>query len=213
MLEHFLLPVFVMNDVRVAAYNELMNKSGNRNESLVFLMILRESLGASIIINGEIYGGAAEKAGEVYALPVWTKGVKGLVGDLLSPDDDIEKLSKLLGEKIDETDFFELFRNGNPHSIDLFNKNVEVFSYLITMIVSILNPSDIVIGGFYNQYGDSLITAVLKRLNEIGGSWRIDNLCLRFSDITPYTLVDAFAQQQISHWLNELWAVSLESDK
>lgn len=202
--EHFALPIFVMNDVRVAACKELTSSRNDLNINLIFFMVLRGSLGASIIINGKIYDGTTGCAGEVHTLPIWVDGKRSRLGMQLSPDFDMEKLSADTGKIVDEASFFELFRQGDSSAVEIFQKNIEVLSFSFAASICMFNPSDIVIGGFYNRYGDVLVNSILARLKEICDPWQVEKLRIRFSDITPFTLMGGLARQQIAQWVDEL---------
>lgn len=200
------LPVVIKNDAKTAAYSELKNLENPDKSQLFYFLVLKDSFGAAIVINGEIYQGATGFAGEIYALPQTYKDKNTNLGELLYPSDDLKYISKALGEDVSEQKFFELFKDKNPVATELFNKTVDAFVSSIAAISCILNPSDIRIGGYYNAYGIELIREIELRLTKICEEWQYENLSLELSDFSQYTLVDSIDTQMLNEWVNSLWS-------
>lgn len=201
----FQLPIVVKNDAKTAAYSELKNIADAENKQLFYFLVLKESFGAAILINGSIYQGGFGYAGEIYALVQEGCNNGKNLGDLLHPASDLEYISDKLGQSVSEQKFFELYREQNPVALELFNKTVNAFVRCILTIICILNPSDFRIGGFYNYYGEDLINSIKDKVKELGEDWQYKNFNIGLSNFSQHTLIDSLSFQMTDLWVESLW--------
>lgn len=203
--DFFNYPVIIKNDAKTAAYNEKSLLENPTDNQLLYLLVLKESFGSAIVLNNKVYQGSRGYAGEIYPLVQIINGEEKNLGDLLYPLSDFNYISSKLNREINTDDFFNLYTNNDPIALELFEKTSLAMARGILQVSSVLNPSHIRIGGFYNQYGENLITNIHSYMKEFGEEWQYKNINLKLSTFTDQTLVKGIALQMISLWLNELW--------
>ena len=94
--EAFDAPVFIEDNIRALAYGEMLRGSGYGNRNFLCLAV-RSGLGLGIIIEGKLYGGANEMAGEAGYLVVPTMEGPKLATDLVSATGFVQATRELLG--------------------------------------------------------------------------------------------------------------------
>lgn len=177
--ERFDVPVFVENDVNLAALGELGFGAGRGVQNLVAIAV-GTGIGAGIIIGGALYRGHNQAAGEVcYMLP----GVEflgrhydkfGALESLASATGVVKRAREIMmqagtpvPEELSAEDVFAAARNGDSLSQQVVSETVDYLSLAIANISATLNPEVIILGGGVARSADLLIEPILQRIEGV----------------------------------------------
>lgn len=202
--EKFELPIIIKNDANIAAYSEISSFHYQESKCLVYFLITREGVGSAIILGGEVFPGARGYAGETHEILIEYKGKITTMGDLLSPEDDKKYLSSRLGIEIDDETFFKLFEEKNPYALELYEKTIQALSCGFQQIINLLNPSDIIISGFYNAYGEQMGEEIMKILEKRMNPHQIEGLKISFSHFSDKTILIGLGKWMINQWCSNI---------
>jgi len=179
--EELSIPIFLENDVNASALGEYRKRKSNYS-SLVFIAI-GTGVGAGIILNGELFKGATNHAGEVgWFVSELThmgekgNGKKGWLESRISGPDIVrrarEKLkqvsddplrdqeTKLSPRKILET------RTENTVAGELTEDWINVVAMLVSNITAIIDPELVVLGGGVSKTGSRYIEEIKSRVTK-----------------------------------------------
>ena len=143
--EKFQLPCAVINDVNAACYGEFWKgfPTSGKPQSLCCLTI-GTGIGGGLIINDTLYTGFSDMAAEVGYLPL----KKGLFQDLASTTALLKAAQEVEGIELTGEAFFEkLATEPNSAYHDVLENFIESLAEGLLMIIYILNPETIVLGG------------------------------------------------------------------
>ncbi len=178
--ERFDVPVFVENDVNLAALGEWGFGAGRGAQNLVCISV-GTGVGAGIILDGALYRGHHQAAGEIgYLLP----GVEflgrrydqfGALESLASGTGIARRAQELLeaeglplpAEGLSAEGVFAAARRGEPWAQKVVSDTVDYLSLAIVSISTVLDPEVIVLGGGVARSADLLIEPILRRLDGI----------------------------------------------
>ena len=185
--DRFQVPVFVENDVNLAALGESWYGTGKDIDDLVCVSI-GTGIGAGIVIGGKLYRGYSEAAGEAgYLVPDSSYLGKhyeqfgcietlsagpGIVrralaaierdGDTLLRELVGGDLKALTAEKV-----FEAARSGDLLAQEVVDETVDYLSIIVANVAAILNPELIVLGGGIARSADLLIEPIRQRVEGV----------------------------------------------
>jgi len=180
LIERFDMPVFVENDVNLAALGELGFGAGRGVQDLVCIAV-GTGIGAGIIAGGVLYRGHSQAAGEIgYLLP----GVEflgrrhdqfGALESLASGTGIAKRARQLLeqegmsvpSEGLSAEDVFDAARRGEPWAQQVVDGTVDYLSLAIASVSAMLDPEVIVLGGGVSRSADLLIEPILHRLEGV----------------------------------------------
>ncbi|MEZ4589798.1 MAG: ROK family protein [Chloroflexota bacterium] len=178
------MPVLVENDVNLAALGEFWRGAGqNCRHSLIFVS-LGTGVGAGIILNGHLYRGASNAAGEAGFFIIDVDSVRDQatgLGDLESRIGRVgllqyaaliaqkyprSQLANLLTqtEPVQIRQIFDLAFAGDPAALTVFNEVVDFLTVVVVNLSVVLDPEIVVLGGASNWQWEALVTAVRQRL-------------------------------------------------
>jgi glucokinase-like ROK family protein len=178
--DRFGMPVFVENDVNLAALGELGFGAGRGVQNLVCIAV-GTGIGAGIIIGGALYRGHNQAAGEVcYMVP----GIKflgrrydqfGALESLASASGVVERAHQLVmqeglsipPEELNAENIFAAARNGAPWAQQVVSETVDYLSLAIANISATLDPEVIILGGGVARSADLLIEPILQRIEGV----------------------------------------------
>lgn len=184
--EEFELPVIVENDANAGALAEWMFGAG-RGYDYVIYMTMGTGIGGGIIIDGEIYHGANDSAGEVghqILLPDGPRcgcGQRGCLEALCSgpaiarraqkavrenPDTQILELADGEIDSVKSEFVVQAARNGDELALKLMDETAYYMGWGIANLVNIINPEIVVIGTIAIASGDLLLEPIRKYTNE-----------------------------------------------
>jgi N-acetylglucosamine repressor len=175
---HFTVPVYVENEAMASAICE--NWIGSCQGINDFVCInIKSGIGAGIFTGGKLYRGAGGSAGEVGHIVVDENGPRcgcgnyGCLETMASTAYVVEKARKLVRQgivsslntyedtdKIGMEEIIREARKGDEASRGILNEAARYIGIAISNIVNTLNPSRIVIGREFVQYGDLVMEQV-----------------------------------------------------
>jgi predicted NBD/HSP70 family sugar kinase len=178
--ERFRLPVFVENDVNLAALGEWGFGVAAGARSLV-VMAIGTGIGAGIVIDGAVYHGAHQAAGEVgYLLPgpaflgrrydgfgafeslASGPGIAARAEHVLAAGAPMRIAEHLTAEMV-----FAEARGGATWAQRVVDETVDYLAIAVANIAALLDPDVVVFGGGVSASADLLIEPVRRRLDGI----------------------------------------------
>lgn len=178
--EHYNLPITVDNDVNMAAMGELWFGVGQDVQNMI-LIAIGTGIGAGVIIDGDLYRGSNEAAGEVGNIVPGKEflgknyrefgalesvasgtGIAARARDLLKHQRNPDELDALTAE-----DVFEAARQKQEWAWQIISETVDYLAIAIVNLVASFDPELIVLGGGVSRSADMLIEPILRRINEV----------------------------------------------
>lgn len=175
--ERFGLPVYVENDVNLAALGEMSFGAGRGATNLVFIAI-GTGIGAGVIIGGSLYHGQHQAAGEIgYLVPgpqylgrqydffgalesfASGKGVADRARQLLASRGHVVSNGQITAE-----DVFAAARAGEAWAQQVVDETVDYLGLAIANIGALLDPEVVILGGGVALSEDLLIQPIQRRL-------------------------------------------------
>jgi predicted NBD/HSP70 family sugar kinase len=178
------VPVFVENEVNLIALGESWQGAGQGLNNLICIS-LGAGIGAGIILNGQLYRGSHDAAGEVgYIIPNETclgrtyddfGCLESLAGSMGIAERAAARLARgepsaLNGEEnINPSDLtaemvLSAAKEGDPLARSVLTETVDYLSIAVANLICILDPDCIVISGDLAEYGDLFIEPIRSRL-------------------------------------------------
>jgi len=165
----FPLPVAIENDVNLAVLGEQWFGKGKGVNNMV-LIAIGTGVGAGLILDGAIYRGHHESAGEVgYLLPGSSALGKsydqfGALESIISGTGVAERARKMTGNAYSSIEVFDSAREGKDWARKIVDEMVDQLTVAIANIATLLDPELIVLGGGVSNSADMLIPGILKRI-------------------------------------------------
>lgn len=178
--ECFGLPVFLENDVNLAALGEFTFGAGRGTKNLICFAI-GTGIGAGIIIDGMIYRGYHQAAGEVgYMLP----GVQYLgrqydgygaleaIASGVGIAERARQIRQSQGISVPDGDLcaedvFRAARQGAPWAVRVVAETVDYLALAVANASMVLDPEIVVLAGGVAQSADLLVEPIQRRLEGI----------------------------------------------
>jgi glucokinase-like ROK family protein len=178
--DRFDMPVFVENDVNLAALGEWGFGAGRGTRNLVCISV-GTGVGAGIILDGAPYRGHHQAAGEIgYLLP----GVEflgrrydqfGALENLASGTGIARRARELLeaeglplpAEDLSAEEVFAAARRGEAWAQKVVDETVDYLSLAIVSVSTVLDPEVIVLSGGVARSADLLIEPILRRIDGV----------------------------------------------
>ena len=171
----FRIPAMIENDATVACFGEQWLALESDVKDLVYMF---SGVGCGLMLNNEIYRGAAGCAGEVaihsdkretpYFLERWEADL-GIKADYLK-NLKWKKGAKTSGlkspEEITLGEIFESAKRNESPAVDVVREAGRRLGVRIAYIINLLNPEMVIIGGGIEQAGMALIEEVKTAVNE-----------------------------------------------
>jgi len=147
------LPVFVDNDVKIITLAESKFGAGRGVKNLICLT-LGTGVGAALILNGELYRGEDNAAGELGHMPLNEHGPKcncggfGCFETYVGNRPLFALASRIMGKHgMTTEDMFALAQKGNKKALLFWKTAAEHIGNGLVGIVNLLNPRLLIIGG------------------------------------------------------------------
>lgn len=184
----FKVPVFLQNDANACALAEWKFGAGKGTDNMVFLTF-GTGMGAGIIINGRIYSGTNDLAGEVGHIRLADNGPeaygkKGSFEGFCSGTGIALLAKKIAGERflanepvafcdninsinnITTKDIAEAASMGDKTALEIFEISGTYLGKGLAILIDILNPQKIVIGSVYARCRQYLEPACLRAIKQ-----------------------------------------------
>lgn len=181
--KHFGIPTGLQNDANACALAEWKFGAGKGCKNMVFLTF-GTGLGSGLILNGALYTGTNDNAGEVGHIRLDTFGPVGYgkAGSFegFCSGSGIAQLAKVfiqeklqMGEKVDWCNAIPLEKitardvacaatNGSDLAKDIYKLSAEKLGEGISILIDVLNPEVIVIGGIYGRCQELMEPYILE---------------------------------------------------
>ena len=168
--ERFAVPVHLQNDANACAWAEYRYGAGRGTRNMVF-MTFGTGLGAGIIIQGRLYSGTNDNAGEIGHIRLAPDGPVGYnkagSAEGFCSGAGIARLAQIRakeqGVETDIPDTKEIFakvREGDRFFTAVFRESAEKLATILAYTIDILNPEVIVLGGVYMRNADLFLPVI-----------------------------------------------------
>jgi glucokinase len=176
------LPVILDNDANCAAYGELQAGAA-RGRKEVFFITLGTGIGAGLIINGQIYRGAAGFAGEFGHMTIDPEGIECACGNIgcleticSGPNivrrtrerlyrDRTSSLSRLAiprDREFTAEDIAHAARDGDEMAQVMMERTGMFLGIALAAVINLLNVEMVVMGGGVMDAGDLILKPTIK---------------------------------------------------
>ncbi|BAS26267.1 ROK family transcriptional regulator [Limnochorda pilosa] len=167
------LPALVENDANAAALAEL--QFGRYSETTSFMYLKTEtSVGAGIVLQGELLNGPGGMAGEIAHVPVIRGGhpcpcgQRGCLQTYLNVPDVLARYRSLTGEAVERETFFERALGGDPTARRLVDEAAEALAVASSFAGALLDVNLVVVGGVWGTFSPSFLQRVEERFQAVG---------------------------------------------
>ena len=184
----FHIPTFLQNDANACALAEWKLGAGRESRNIIFLTC-GTGMGAGLILNGQLYNGANDMAGEVGHIRLAESGPVGYgkagsfegfcSGNGIAQVARIKVLEKLqMGERpvfcpdIGQLDNLtakmvaQAANEGDELAQDIYEISGHYLGKALAILIDILNPEVIVLGSVYERSGQLLSEAMYRVIEE-----------------------------------------------
>lgn len=173
--DKFDVPVHVQNDANACALAEAKFGAGRGARNVVF-MTFGTGLGAGLVLDGRLYSGTNDNAGEIGHVRLAPRGPKGynkdgsaegfcsgagiarLAGirarELEMEFANSESARKARADELTTKDIFGYVRAGDPFCTRVFKESAEKLGQILAFTIDVLNPEVIVLGGVFMRNAD-----------------------------------------------------------
>jgi glucokinase len=172
----FHLPCVVDNDVNLAALGEQWFGAGDGADNIV-LIAIGTGVGAGLIVDGVLYRGHNEAAGEIGFLLTQRADLDkrydrfGALESVLSGTGIAERANQLLAGSrpgdLTSQDVFCAYRRGEAWSTAVVAETVDYLAMALVNVSTLLDPQVIILGGGVSESADVLLPLVQARIQDI----------------------------------------------
>lgn len=175
------VPVHVQNDANACALAEAKYGAGRGARNVVF-MTFGTGLGAGLVLDGRLYSGTNDNAGEIGHIRLAPRGPKGYNKDgsaegfcsgagiarlaaIRAREHEAEFAGSASAEAaragaLTAKDLFAFVRAGDPFCTRVFKESAEKLATLLAYVIDILNPEVVVLGGVFMRNADLFMAEV-----------------------------------------------------
>ena len=162
--DRFHVPTAVQNDANACALAEYLYGSGRGVKNLVF-MTFGTGLGAGIVIDGKLYSGANDNAGEIGHIRLAPTGPLGYnkegSAEGFCSGAGIARLAKIRkGLNLTTKEIFARVRAGDADCIEVFRESAEKLATILAFTIDVLKPEVIALGGVFMRNADLFMPVV-----------------------------------------------------
>lgn len=154
--EEFNNNIYIDNEANLSAYYEFLNKKGILS-NLLYVSIT-DGLGLGIIIDGKIYRGSNNDAGEMGHIKITIGGksckcgFEGCLEAYTSKNALLEDFNEISNEKLDDIEeFISLFEKEDRTTKEVLERYFNILGVGIANLTMLLDPSSVVLGGDINS--------------------------------------------------------------
>ena len=154
--EEFNTTIYIDNEANLSAYYEFLNKKDILS-NLLYVSIT-DGLGLGIIIDGKIYRGSNNAAGEMGHIKIIIGGKsckcgsQGCLESYTSKNVLIEDFNEISNEKLNDIEeFISLFEKEDKTIKEVLERYFNILGIGIANLTMLLDPSSVVLGGDINS--------------------------------------------------------------
>ena len=175
------LPTVLENDANAAALGEFRYGAGRGARSIVYITV-STGIGGGIILNGKVWHGLKDAAGEVGHMtvcpdgPLCGCGNRGCLEAMSSGPSIARRARELLaagrqsalGQIANPTsaDVVRLAKKGDPVASEIWDQAVRYLGIGVAAVITILAPERVVIGGGVTRAGDFLFEPLREHVRQ-----------------------------------------------
>lgn len=171
--KEFDLAIKVENDARAMALGESWFGGHGDVGSMVAVNIGR-GVGAGVVINGELYHGAQDMAGEIGHMTIdlhgdiCNCGNRGCLQTFINGDAIVKRMKQLNEELHDITanEIYERALQGDATSIQILKETGNIIGVGLTNLIHLINPSKIILGGGVMKSEKFIMPAILETIRD-----------------------------------------------
>jgi glucokinase len=162
--ERFGVPVSLQNDANACALAEYRFGAGRGTRNMVF-MTFGTGLGAGIVIDGKLYAGTNDNAGEIGHIRLAPQGPLGYnkegSAEGFCSGAGLARLAKIRkGLDLTAKEIFARVRAGDPDCTEVFRESAEKLATILAFTIDILNPEVIALGGVFMRNADLFLPVI-----------------------------------------------------
>ncbi|MGI5869459.1 MAG: ROK family protein [Kiritimatiellia bacterium] len=156
--DRYHVPTKLQNDANACACAEWTFGAGRGAKNMVFITI-GTGFGAGIVIDGKLYSGTNDNAGEIGHIRLAPTGPVGYnkagSAEGFCSGGGIARLAKIRkGLDITAKELFARVRAGDPDCTEIFRESAEKLAMALAFLIDVLNPEVISLGGLYMRNAD-----------------------------------------------------------
>ena len=192
--------VFVLNDA-VAALLAEARYGAAKGKKHVVLLTLGTGVGGAILIDGNPYGGAFNKAGHLGHMVIdegGDKDVTNMPGSLEECIGNCTIVKRTNGRYNSTHDLINAYREGDDFAKEVWLKSIRHLAIGLASITNILSPEMIVLGGGITEAGDDLFLPLHQYMSEYewrAGGNRVEIVKAHYSDLAGAIGAACFAKE------------------
>ena len=165
LVKRFSLPVFIEHDGNAGALAEFYFGAGKGYRNIVFLT-MGTGLGAGLILDGRVYRGTTDTAGELGHIRIAEDGPMcyGKSGSLegYGSGTGIAKLAHMMfpflwNDSTTVSDVYSAWKKGSPEAQQVFERAALYLGRGFAIIADLINPERIILGGLGVRIGDAFL--------------------------------------------------------
>ena len=163
------IPVIVDNDANLGALAEAAFGAGRDAGDLVYLKV-SSGIGAGLILNGRLYRGTSGLAGELGHVLVDPDGIvcrcgnRGCLETVAATGAVVDCLRPMLGDDLTIADVLEAAGTGDAACRRAVADAGRALGQVVAMLLNVLNPEMVIIGGHLAAAGDLLLDGLRESL-------------------------------------------------
>ncbi len=173
----FNVPVFLQNDANACALAEWKLGAGKGTKNMIFLTF-GTGFGAGLILDGRLYVGTSDMAGEVGHVRLTEDGPEGYgkkgSAEGYCSGGGIRNIGRIYG--IDKTakDIASDAKNGDPTAKEIYATSGKYLGRMLSLLMDILNPECVVIGSVFARSEDLLRPSMEEEIRNEALSYTAD---------------------------------------
>ena len=140
--ERFNCPVFMNNDANCLIYSEALFGAGRGKRNVVGFT-LGTGLGCAIILDGKIFAGSTESAGEVWPSPYGN----GTIEDLVSGAGVSKIYKRISGKDGSSLEIAKLAEGGDADALATWGEFGEHLAVAVSWVINLIDPEIVILGG------------------------------------------------------------------
>lgn len=166
--KYFSVPIYIINDANAAALGEKYYGSARAIENSLTIT-LGTGIGGGIVLNGEIYTGTHDIAGEIGHIQIDSDietycpcGGRKCLETFVSK----KGFERQLGSEMSVKEIFENAKNDDPYYVSFLRVNFKSLAKVLLNLSIVLDIETIVIGGGFSNAGDYLSNLIFDLMKE-----------------------------------------------